>query len=734
MTSVKRLHWSPAVWLTDDNHATILYASTAVRRLFDRPLGAKPRATLLASVHPDDRDRVLGALDKLPDGQYETSYRVQTADGYRRVQDRTVPMVDANGGVARVCRVLMEVEEVAADQPFEALLSNFPDMAFVIDRDGRYLEYLAGPTVEPLLIDDPESFIGSTLADVLPAAVADEIFATIQRALDRGEPQSVEYALSVPAGRRWFEGRLVPTSLDAVVFVARDVTERVERERELSFRKSILEAQQAAMPAGVLVLDDDDTVVAANDRLRKLWGLPADLDDPAVVAAIDDRSPRRMNPDPRGPRQDELVLDDGRVIERHYAPVASPDGEELGQLWTFRDVTRDRRREQTLRRQRDELATLERLNATIRSIGRSIVQAETRAEIEADVCDRFAGSEGFHAAALVEYDTDEHVVTVRQASHGIEVAADNPEAPLARAARSGEVQTVPDTASAPDGIEVPDEWTSYVVVPISYHGFVYGLLVVFPTFAVSRDDDMDEVLAELGEMVAHAINAAERIRLLDADECLEVTYRSAMLGKPFVNVVDIDTQAIVERVVPVGDTVHALYVRVTGANPDQLARSIANVPTVTAVREVGTDGDQVTFEVRLEGDTIPGVVTAAGGYIHEMRLVGEDFRFTVLLPQEQRVRQLTDRLQALDPTCRLTAIRTTSMPTRGPSELRTSLEETLPPRQRTALELAYFGGYFEWPRQSTGEELAEQLDVSPSTFHYHLRHAQRRLLEITFNR
>nr|WP_255457504.1 helix-turn-helix domain-containing protein [Halorussus sp. JP-T4] len=49
-------------------------------------------------------------------------------------------------------------------------------------------------------------------------------------------------------------------------------------------------------------------------------------------------------------------------------------------------------------------------------------------------------------------------------------------------------------------------------------------------------------------------------------------------------------------------------------------------------------------------------------------------------------------------------------------------------KQRTALQAAYFGGYYEYPRESTGEEVADSLDISSPTLHQHLRAAQRKLV------
>lgn len=54
--------------------------------------------------------------------------------------------------------------------------------------------------------------------------------------------------------------------------------------------------------------------------------------------------------------------------------------------------------------------------------------------------------------------------------------------------------------------------------------------------------------------------------------------------------------------------------------------------------------------------------------------------------------------------------------------------ESLSERQREVLELAKRHGYYNWPREANGSELAEKLDISKTTFHEHLRKAEAKLL------
>ena len=48
------------------------------------------------------------------------------------------------------------------------------------------------------------------------------------------------------------------------------------------------------------------------------------------------------------------------------------------------------------------------------------------------------------------------------------------------------------------------------------------------------------------------------------------------------------------------------------------------------------------------------------------------------------------------------------------------------------LELAYHSGYFDSPKGSTGSDLSDVLDISSSAFHAHVRRAERKLLDATF--
>jgi PAS domain S-box-containing protein len=127
-------------------------------------------------------------------------------------------------------RVEERTAELArSESRVRAIVNALPDLLFVIDTEGRYLEIV---TDDPrLLYRDAADMIGRRFHDVLPTALADELLAAVQRTVTTGSVQMMEYPLDVQAGMRWFEGRTATVRMEPdcnpnVVFIARDITDR----------------------------------------------------------------------------------------------------------------------------------------------------------------------------------------------------------------------------------------------------------------------------------------------------------------------------------------------------------------------------------------------------------------------------------------------------------------------------------------------------------------------------
>src|SRR6185312_9774373 len=168
--------------------------------------------------------------------------------------------------------------------------------------------------------------------------------------------------LTIGAVISWLSGALlaahqrVQAHADAIQAAHDKLEERVaERTAELQFQKTLLEAQSNASLDGILFVSDESRVIYHNCRLPDLWNLPdsafgGSLDE--VVQLMRSRLADHQNPlaatapvglPLEGDAPANLVLQDGRTLECHSAPVRSSDGRSYGRVWYFRDITERKR-------------------------------------------------------------------------------------------------------------------------------------------------------------------------------------------------------------------------------------------------------------------------------------------------------------------------------------------------------------------------------------------------------
>jgi diguanylate cyclase (GGDEF)-like protein/PAS domain S-box-containing protein len=123
----------------------------------------------------------------------------------------------------------------------DAITRASPDLLLVLGEDGRYLDVIS-PDAR-LLYAEPADIIGRHLSDALPPEQAARFQRFIHQTLQAGTPQVLEYTMDTRGGRLVFEGRAQPLSVRidgqrAVIFVARDITDRLKAEEE---RRQLLE-------------------------------------------------------------------------------------------------------------------------------------------------------------------------------------------------------------------------------------------------------------------------------------------------------------------------------------------------------------------------------------------------------------------------------------------------------------------------------------------------------------
>ncbi|MCC7410558.1 MAG: PAS domain S-box protein [Gammaproteobacteria bacterium] len=180
-----------------------------------------------------------------------------------------------------------------------------------------------------------------------------------------------------------------------VIGAVRDISERMAVEAQLEDHVSALHATLEATADGILSIGLDGQVKHWNQRFLDIWGvapatvagasyarLRAGLRDLVADGAGWEQRLDAIDERPLAESRDTLSLVDGRIIERCSRPQLV-DGRPVARVWSFRDVTHQRRIE----------AALEALAAGTAGTGQAFFDALTRELCHAlGVCYAMVGS------------------------------------------------------------------------------------------------------------------------------------------------------------------------------------------------------------------------------------------------------------------------------------------------------------------------------------------------------
>lgn len=235
------------------------------------------------------------------------------------------------------------------------LINAFSTAVFVLDRRHRCV--MLNDECCRLWGRGRKAILGKTVFDLLPKEQAQAVWdydeAVFESGAERREETSLPDAQGVRRvytitktvftdrmGRQWMIGGMT------------DITGHREVLDEYRFMASLLEAQNEANVAGILVVDDRGRILTANRQFREMWGIPESL-----AASKSDETIRRSVlsrlADPEGfesrvadlyrhpleEGHDEIELKDGRTFDRWSSPVIGKDGVYYGRVWQFRDIT-----------------------------------------------------------------------------------------------------------------------------------------------------------------------------------------------------------------------------------------------------------------------------------------------------------------------------------------------------------------------------------------------------------
>ena len=235
------------------------YARRVWREFFDR-----------GRLHVETEERRLDGDPVFIEGDYICLYdadgRITGHFGIQRDVTERRRAVEQRERELEMLVAVRTAELAISEHRLRAILSALPDLVFLVDEDGRYLEILSAAS--PLLAKSAEELKGRLFHDIFPKPTADAFLNLVRATLQGQTLQTMEYQLTVPAGDRWFEGRTAVLPVDitekrCVVFTARDISDTKRAEE--------LESQNVYLREELNLGRSFGDIVGASEAMRAVF-------------------------------------------------------------------------------------------------------------------------------------------------------------------------------------------------------------------------------------------------------------------------------------------------------------------------------------------------------------------------------------------------------------------------------------------------------------------------------
>ncbi|PVY38726.1 hypothetical protein C8E01_11563 [Pontibacter virosus] len=210
--------------------------------------------------------------ERLVDKQGNASYHIR----------KLKPVLDEKGEVRIVIGHGLNITDLHhaqqeiknSEAKIRAMLDAIPDLMFIIDKRGVYLEMHNEHSQYDIM--QPSEVVGKTLFDMLPASLSQKAFDLIQDVLATGQMQSINYELD----ERFYEGRIVKYNEEQVLTIVRDVTEERKAADEVKEKNDFIRLVLDTSPTLIYVKDGAGNFKLVNHECAALFGKePKDLLD-----------------------------------------------------------------------------------------------------------------------------------------------------------------------------------------------------------------------------------------------------------------------------------------------------------------------------------------------------------------------------------------------------------------------------------------------------------------------
>jgi|GEM_PF-3949705 len=403
-----------------------------------------------------------------------------------------------------------------------------------------------------------------------------------------------------------------------------------------------------------------------------------------------------------------------------------------------------RQHKQELEAQTETLERVEELNKKIRKLTQIATQSETRAELEQQVCDFLSSDGSFDFGWIGELSPEVDELCPRTWSgrdqgylDACSLSLDSKASePAVRTAETSELTAIRNIATNAQRESwrreaIRRNFSSVISIPIKFQGVLYGVLTLYAENRQEFTERLREVLTDWGEFMGYAIKEIERTSAILSNQGTALRFDIESEACPLLRIARTSYCTILfEGIREQDEDKTTVFVRVFGCSSKRFLEESKQASAISAVSQINASEDGALFQITISSTFIASTLAKYGLRLES--IIGDDgssVQVRIVTPPTIPVHRAVEIVSSeySDATLLGTEELTEDLP--GRERFTEQVLPRLTDRQREALELAYYGGYFESPKELSGLELAEQMGISSSSFNTHLRAAERKLLD-----
>ncbi|WP_137289423.1 helix-turn-helix domain-containing protein [Natronorubrum halophilum] len=218
---------------------------------------------------------------------------------------------------------------------------------------------------------------------------------------------------------------------------------------------------------------------------------------------------------------------------------------------------------------------------------------------------------------------------------------------------------------------------------------------------------------------------------LTSDHVRRLEFRASQSAvPPSLRVDDGETWIEIDSIVSLPDETTVQYMGTSDLSASDFVTAVEEVPHYLDTRLLSSIDGYSRIEAHAESTTVSYVFQSLGGRARAILVAPDEVRFLGELPGDVDPRLAAEGIRRFHPEAELASEELVY----SPHLLYDVVADALTDRQIAALDSAYFGGYFDTPRTSTGGELADRFGVTRQTFNQHLRKAQQTVFRHLFEK